>query len=140
MSRSDTLPIFLETYKLVMVLYQVVINFPREHKFSLGQDIQKDAMNLFRCIYRANHHQIKAPYLEDYLAGYEMLKLEIRLAAELKIISKRKYVQLALMMETIGKQATAWHKHEKARRIKPAGNVQPESDLITHDSILTTEG
>ncbi|MBQ8481281.1 MAG: four helix bundle protein [Alphaproteobacteria bacterium] len=128
MSRSDTLPIFLESYKLLVELYKVTTNFPREYKFSLGQDIQKDTMELFRCIYRANSHQDKVPYLEDFAAWFEAVRLEIRLAHDLNIISQRKYAQLSLMMENIGKQSNAWRKHEKVRLQKKIETQQSHAE------------
>ena len=118
MSRSDTLPIFLETYKLLQEVYRVTTLFPREHKFSLGQDIRKDALALFRCIYNANHHTDKVQYLEDFLADFEMLRLEFRLCADLNILSLKKLVHLSLMMDGIGKQATAWKKHQQTQQRK----------------------
>ena len=137
MSKSDTLPIFLETYKLLEELYRVTANFPREYKFSLGQDIQKDTMDLFRCIYRANTHQNKIVYLEDFAAGFETVRLQIRLAHELHIISDRKFAHLSLMAESIGKQSTAWRKHEISRLNKKTEANQQNSE---QDSALIQEG
>ncbi len=135
MSRSDTLPIFLDTYKLLVELYRVTVNFPREYKFSIGQDIQKDAMELFRCIYRANHHQDKIPHLEAYLSEFEIVRIELRLASQLKLLSEKKFAHLSLMMETIGKQATAWRKHEKNRQLKLTGCVQQESETLSDSQL-----
>lgn len=118
MSRSDTLPIFLETYKLLQEVYRITNLFPREHKFSLGQDMRQDTLALFRCIYQANHKSDKVQHLEEFLAGFELLRLEFRLCADLNILSIKKLAHLSLMMDTIGKQATAWKKHQQTQERK----------------------
>ena len=116
MSRSDTLPIFLDTYKLLIEMYQVTNKFTREYKYSLGQDIKQDTLRLFRCIYSANHHTDKIPYLEDFLSNFELLRLEIRLCHDLNVLPLKKLVHLSLMMDGNAKQANAWKRHEMKKK------------------------
>lgn len=111
MARSDTLPIFLSTYRLLVEIYKVTATFPREAKFSLGQDMKHDAMDLLRYIFKANHHTDKRTDLENFLGCFEMLQLQIRLARELNVLSVRRLAHLALMMDDISKQARAWKKY-----------------------------
>lgn len=113
MAKSDTLPIFLDAYKLLLELYQTTAKFTHEHKYALGQDIKKDSLELLRLIYQANHHKNKAPYLENFMSVFEVLKLELRLCYDINAISLKKNVHLSLIMEQIGRQAAAWKKHEE---------------------------
>jgi len=84
----------------------------REHKYTIGIDIKHDAMDLLRQIYKANHHRDKAPYLDDFLAVLELIKLQLRICHDINALSLRKITQLALMLDKVAKQATAWKKHE----------------------------
>jgi hypothetical protein len=52
-------------YKLTLRLFQLTSNFIREYKFTLGQDMKRDAILLVRSIYRANRVREKVPYLEQ---------------------------------------------------------------------------
>ena len=48
------LPVFKEVYQLTLRLFQLTTDFPREYKFTLGQDLKRDCIILVRYIYRAN--------------------------------------------------------------------------------------
>ena len=48
------LPVYQDTYKLVLKIFEVTKDFPREYKYTLGQDMKRDGIELVRSIYRAN--------------------------------------------------------------------------------------
>ena len=48
------LPVYRDTYRLVLKIFEVTKDFPKEYKYSLGQDMKRDALQLVRRIYRAN--------------------------------------------------------------------------------------
>ncbi len=52
--------------------------------------MKRDALVLLRSIYRINKARDKVEYLEAFLDDFELLKLEIRLAADLRILSLKK--------------------------------------------------
>jgi hypothetical protein len=66
-------------------------DFPHEYKYTLGQDMKRDAIQLVRSIYRANKAKDKFGYLETFLDDFELLKFEIRLCVAMKIESKIAY-------------------------------------------------
>jgi hypothetical protein len=70
--------------------------------------MKRDAIVLVRSIYRANKAKNKAEYLEQFLDDFEILKLEIRLCVDMKIMSYKKQGEIASLMEGIGKQITGW--------------------------------
>lgn len=102
------LPVFQDVYRLVLLLFQYTTNFPREYKFTLGQDMKRDGIVLVRSIYRANKAREKEPYLELFLDDFELLKLEIRLAVDLRLITIKQQAELTLLLSGIGKQITGW--------------------------------
>ena len=53
----------------------------------MGQDMKRDGLQLVRSIYRANKAKDKREYLETFLDDFELLKLEIRLCTDMKILS-----------------------------------------------------
>ena len=95
-------------YQLILKVFEFTKDFPREYKFTLGQDMKRDAIVLVRSIYRANKAKNKTEYLEQFLDDFEILKLEIRLCVDLVIMSFKKQSEIALLMEGIGKQITGW--------------------------------
>jgi hypothetical protein len=68
------LPVYKDTYKLILSIFQYTKDFSREYKYTLGQDMKRDAMVLIRGIYRANKSQEKQPYLEALLDDFELLQ------------------------------------------------------------------
>ena len=89
---------------MILMLFEVTKNFPRENKYTLGQDIKRDGLTLVRSIYRANKDRDKTEHLEQFLDNFEILKLELRLCADLNILPLKKQSRLAQVMEGIGKQ------------------------------------
>jgi len=102
------LPVFQDVYRLILLLFELTGNFPREFKYTLGQDMKRDGIKLVRSIYRANKSKEKTEYLESFLDDFEVLKLEVRLSVDLKILSMKKQAELSRLMDGIGKQITGW--------------------------------
>jgi hypothetical protein len=50
----------------------------------------------------------KQEYLEEFLDCFELLKLEIRLCTDMKMLSAKRMCELSLLMDSIGKQITGW--------------------------------
>ncbi len=111
------LPVFVDVYRLTLKIFTVTGDFPREYKFTLGQDMKRDALVLLRSIYRINKARDKVEYLEGFLDDFELLKLEIRLSADLKILSLRKQAHFAELTDTIGRQITGWRNASLKARV-----------------------
>jgi len=107
------LPVFKEVYQLILKIFEYTKDFPKEYKYTLGQDMKRDGLQLVRSIYRANKANNKTEYLEQFLDDFEVLKLEIRLCVDMKILSIKKQAELSEMMESIGKQITGWRNAQR---------------------------
>jgi len=102
------LPVYRDTYQLILKVFEFTKDFAKEYKHTLGQDMKRDALQLVRNIYRANKSKDKKAHLEAFLDDFELLKLEIRLCTDMKVLSVKKQVVLAELMESISKQITGW--------------------------------
>ncbi len=107
------LPVFKEVYQFILKIFEYTKDFPKEYKYTLGQDMKRDGIQLVRSIYRANKAKEKTVYLESFLDDFEVLKLEIRLCVDMKILSIKKQAELSGMMESIGKQITGWRNAQR---------------------------
>jgi hypothetical protein len=108
MALHTELPVYRDTYKLVLEVFISTKNFPKEYKYSLGRDMERDVLVLMRCIYRANRAQEKTTFLNEFLDNFEILKLEIRVCVDLKLVSIKRQSVLADLMNSIGKQVVGW--------------------------------
>ena len=48
------LPVYRDTYRLILKIFEYTKDFSREYKYTLGQDMKRDALQLVRSIYRAS--------------------------------------------------------------------------------------
>lgn len=107
----NQLPIYRDSYLLLTEIYKVTTKFPRDYKYTLGQDMKRDVLTLFRDLYGANVSADKRQYhLDNFLTSFELLKIEIRLCVDLNVLSINKLAQLSLIMDSIAKQAQGWRK------------------------------
>jgi len=54
MAQYQHLPIYKLTYDLLLRIMQVTKNFPREYKYTLGQKLKDEVIELIVLIYKAN--------------------------------------------------------------------------------------
>ncbi|MCX6313612.1 MAG: four helix bundle protein [Sphingobacteriales bacterium] len=122
------LPVYRDTYKLILKIFEYTKDFPKDYKYTLGQDMKRDALHLVRSIYRANKSVQKKEHLDDFMDDFELIKLEIRLCTDMKVLPIKKQAELSLLMDSIGKQITGWSKS------------QPPPWFVAHETVsyLTT--
>jgi hypothetical protein len=51
------LPVFKDVYQLILKIIDYTSHFPRVYKFTLGQDLKRDGINLVRSIYKPRKSQ-----------------------------------------------------------------------------------
>ena len=93
-------------------------DFPREYKFTLGQKIKDELIDLVILIYRANSAIDKKQHIESILERVQAIQLLMRLSHDMKILSRRHYAALAEMTDSLAKQAQGW--------LKSSGKGKPE--------------
>lgn len=108
MALHTELPVYRDTYRLILIVFEYTKAFSREYKYTLGQDMKRDALHLIRSIYRANKHKNRVEHLDAFLDEFELLKLEIRLCVDMKLLSMKQQAALSGLMDAIGKQVVGW--------------------------------
>lgn len=104
--------IYLDARKLLDIILDIVPNFPRAYKFTIGSKMEDLAVDIIHEIAAAYINKDKAEtakHLTEFQAKYETLKLLIRIAGEREWIKGRgKFANLIELMDGIGKQSSAW--------------------------------
>ena len=108
MALYTELPVYRDTYRLILKVFEYTREFAREYKYTLGEDMRRDALHLVRSIYRANKHSNRSEQLDVFLDEFELLKLKIRLCVDMKLLPIKKQALLSGLLEGIGKQVTGW--------------------------------
>jgi len=104
------LPIFQKAYDLNLEIYRTTHNFPREYKYTLGQKIKEISGELLDGIVAANSAEDKGRYFPEIRARIERLRIQLRLAYDLKIINAKRLEFLNRLLEEISKQTAGWEK------------------------------
>ena len=54
MAQYEHLPVFKKNYDLLLAIYQSVRMFGKEFKYTIGEKLKNEALELIVCIYKAN--------------------------------------------------------------------------------------
>ena len=108
MARYQHLPIYQLTYELLNRIMKVTKDFPREYRFTSGQKLQDEVIEVVVLIYKANTTDNKVPIIELILERTQVIGLLIRLCHDLRILSTKNYGALVEMTESLGRQAQGW--------------------------------
>ena len=95
------LQVYKDVYRLTLLLFQYTNDFPKEYKYSLGEDIRRDSIVLVRSIYRTNKASDKTPELDSFMDDFEVLKFELRLMKDLHLVSVGKYSEISRITDEI---------------------------------------
>ena len=110
MAQYEHLPIYKLTYDILLRTLVAIKDFPREYKFTLGEKIKDELIELVVMIYRANSAINKKQHIESLLERIQAIQLLLRLSHDMKVLSRRNYAALAQMTDGLGKQAQGWLK------------------------------
>ncbi len=104
--------IYLDARQLFDTILDIVPNFPRAYKFTIGSKMEDLAVDIIHEVAAAYINRDKAEtakHLTEFQAKFETLKLLIRIVGERKWIKgKGKFAGLIELMDGIGKQSSAW--------------------------------
>lgn len=126
MARAEHLPIYKKAYDLCLYFEQVVRNFSRYHKYSIGEELRTGSRRVLALIVRANAKTDKRAALLALREEVEQLKLLLRLSHDTKALANFKAFEHAVGLVTdIAKQNEGWLKSQRQGR--GPGRGWPES-------------
>ncbi len=129
MARYEHLKIYKDSYDALIVLNKLVVKFPKNFKYSMGQKMIDLNMEILKLIYKINN--LSSPALRVFnlskmLSKISELELYLRVLKDLNVISIKEYSMVALMVAKVAKQAQSWH--DKLNIKKKEGELHlPES-------------
>lgn len=107
------LPVFQRGYDLNLEIYRMTHNFPREYKYTLGQKLKEISAELLDWIVVTNAQENKSPYFSKIKLQIERLRIQVRVAYDIKILNSRRLEFLSRILEDISKQIAGWEKWSK---------------------------
>ena len=112
MARYEHIKIFQCAYILTIEIYKTTGNFGREFKFTLGEKIKNAAHEILDAIMRVNSlpDKDKPAGLSEIEFKKENLRIYLRIACDLKLISPGRVGILNEKIEELGRQLGGWQK------------------------------
>ena len=124
MAQFQHLPIYKLTYDILLRIMQVTKNFPREYKYTLGQKLKDEVLDVVILIYRANSAKNKVEHLALIVERVQVIQLLIRLSHDMRILQRKHYADLAEKTESLARQSQGWLKSGQ----KNSGKNEPEQN------------
>lgn len=110
MAQFQHLPIYRSSYQLLLEASLAIKSFPREYKYTLGQKMREEIIEVIVLVFKANSTKRKKDILDDLISRIQVASLLFRLCHDMKILPLKRYVALSAISDSIGKQATGWKK------------------------------
>jgi len=108
MAKYNHLPIFQLAYKLILEIYGTTHQFPREHKYALGQKLKDAGIEFIDFIISANSQENKVLSLEETRIRLERIRIYIRLSFNLRLITLKRYEFFSRFLEDLSRQLSGW--------------------------------
>ncbi len=115
MALHTELSIFRDTYALLSLSEDLIVNMPREVKRSLGDKIREECLTLTTLIGRANAAQDKVPHITGILEGVQRVEVLYRVSREKQFVHNGGYGRVVKLTQSIGKQANGWRSYSLKR-------------------------
>ena len=113
MKLHSDLPVYKSTYDLLIGIFQFTKDFGKEYKYTIGESLKKETIDLLTLIYRANIKKDKQEVIQEARERIEVIRLFIRVMKDLRQISLKQFVQVNELVEQVSKQLAGWQKAVK---------------------------
>ena len=103
MKKNQELIVITKTYDLILWSCNHTSRFPRNHRFVLGERIERNLYNLLETLIRAKYTKQRQRLLEDANLMLEILRFQMRLAKDLQCLKINSYGFASNAINEIGR-------------------------------------
>ena len=108
MKNNDELIVITKVYDLILWSCHHTSKFPRNHRFVLGDRIERNLYGLLETLIRAKYSKNRRGLLEDANMDLEILRFQMRLAKDLQCLKVESYAFAARSIDEIGRMVGGW--------------------------------
>lgn len=117
-AQHENLPVYKAIYDLTLKIFQSSQHMQRDYRYTLGEKIKKEAIDLLTAVFSANVSEDKEPHIREAQRLIEVIRLQLRLLRDLGQIAIKHIANINRDIEDIVGQLTAWQKAVVAKMIK----------------------
>ena len=108
MKAQEELTVITKTYDLILWTCNHTGRFPRQHRFSLGDRIERKLYELLETLITAKYSRQKKGLLDRANLALEILRFQVRLAKDLQCLPVSSYGFVAKAIDEIGRLIGGW--------------------------------
>jgi len=97
MGLYQELPVYKASYDLLIEIFQFTKDFSKDYKYTVGESLKKETIELLTLIFRANSKTDKQLVLQEARERIEVIRLFIRLMKDMHQISVKNFVTITPM-------------------------------------------
>ena len=113
MALYTSLPVYKVAYELLIEIFKRTGCFGREYKYTLGERLKNDSLDLISNIYRANksekHNRVR--FIADARDNVESIRLLLRITRDLNVIGNKPFIFLNGKVENVSVQLAGWQQY-----------------------------
>ena len=113
MAKYYELPVYKASYDLLLEIFHFTKEFKREYKYTVGESLKKEMLEMITYIYQANSKRDKQETLQLAREKIEVIHLFVRMMKDLHEFSLKRFVQVNKQIENVSRQLTGWQKPKK---------------------------
>ena len=108
MKKDQELTVITKTYDLILWSCNHTSKFPRNHRFVLGERIERNLYGLLETLIRSKYTKQRQRLLEEANLSLDVLRCQMRLAKDLKCLKVESYGFAARSIDEIGRLVGGW--------------------------------
>jgi len=113
---AEELKVISDFYQFMIWLVKRIEKFPRHHRYSLGSAMENRLQAILALLLKAKYRSDKASYLRDANIELEILRFQIRMAKDLKVLPVKSHGFAAKAVVSIGSQIGGWLRQKDGGR------------------------
>ncbi len=90
-----------------------ITTFPKTKRYTLGQKLDNLALEIFELLFSVSSSQNKIDTLQKISIKLDLLKILLRLSKDSQSLTDKKYLELQLILQEIGKMLGGWIRSTK---------------------------
>lgn len=133
----ENLPIYKESYNLLLSVYRFTAKIQRAYRYTLAQELVVALQDLCTAIYKTNTLPDRLGYLGEAKECLVRVKLLMRVMRDLSLLGVRQQIEVVERIATISKQLKGWEAYlTKQARSKTKEKGAPEEALNDESGVL----
>ena len=108
MKKTEELVVITKTYDLILWSYNHTSRFPRQHRFVLGERLERSLYDLLELLIQAKYQRERGSLLKAANLKLEILRFQVRLAKDLQCLKLSSYKFASRAIEEIGRLIGGW--------------------------------